>query len=87
MSIFDKQKVIYIYVWYTNMIKWNSLKRNNVSIKREIVFEKNELLFQKNKIKKIVYFEIYVMGEDCLSCLTCVLSFCLFEQWNMFKVK
>jgi len=20
------------------------------------------------------------MGEDCLSCLTCVLSFCLFEQ-------
>ena len=27
------------------------------------------------------------MGEDCLSCLTCVLSFCLFEQYNMFKVK
>ena len=26
------------------------------------------------------------MGEDCLSCLTCVLSFCLFEQYNMFKV-
>ena len=26
------------------------------------------------------------MGEDCLSCLTCVLSFCLFEQENMFKV-
>ena len=26
------------------------------------------------------------MGEDSLSCLTCVLSFCLFEQSNMFKV-
>ena len=50
-----KSEYIYFYVWYTNMIKWNSLKRNNVSIKREIVFEKNELLFQKNKIKKIPY--------------------------------
>ena len=25
------------------------------------------------------------MGEDCLSYLTCVLFFCLFEQYNMLK--
>ena len=39
-----------------------------------------ELCMKGDNCEKIVYSVIYVMEEDCLSYLTCVLSFCLFEQ-------
>ena len=53
--------------------------KNQEKTSKQKILKKNTKNKNKNeKERKQKY--VLVMGEDCLSCLTCVLSFCLFEQ-------